>query len=95
MLRDVLHRLHAGSVQITPELRMLDEALGVDQRLEGFARREVVRFAIFFARSRRAGRVRDGEAEAVGVLFEEAVEQSRFAGSRGAGDDDGLVGLEG
>jgi hypothetical protein len=49
----------------------------------------VVVFAIGLAGARGAGGVRDGEAECVGVLREEAVVECAFADTRGAGDDDG------
>jgi hypothetical protein len=35
--------------------------------------------------------MRNAETEAVGVLGEQALEESRFAGAGGTGDDDGAV----
>ena len=49
-----------------------------------------------WCRSRRWSchvRTRDGEAEAVGVLLEQAVQVGRLAGTRGPGDDNGTVGF--
>lgn len=68
---------------------MLDEAVGLDQLLEVVAGDEVVLAAVLLAGARAAGRVRDAEAVAVGVLGEEALEEGGLAGARGAGDDDG------
>lgn len=88
LLRHILHRLHAGPVEITPELRMLDEPVLLDELLECLLRHEIVSDAVLLARSRRARGMRDGEAEAIGILVEEAFEEGGLAGARGAGHDD-------
>lgn len=89
LLGDVLDRLDAGSVEIAPELGMLDESALVHDALEVLPGDEMVFAAVLLARSRAPGRVRDGEAEAVRVFLEEPAQQSRLAGARGARDDDG------
>jgi hypothetical protein len=68
---------------------MLDERVLGDQPLELLLGREVVGHAVLLAVARPARRVRDGEAEAVRVGGEEALQQRGFAGARGPGDDDG------
>jgi len=71
---------------------VLDETVRLDELLESLAGDKVVLATVLLARARAAGRVRDAEAVAVRVLGEEAFEEGRLAGARGAGDDDGAVG---
>lgn len=68
---------------------MLDEPVLLHQLSKVIPRDEVVLAAVLLAGARAAGRVRDAEAVAVGVLGEEALEEGGLAGARGAGDDDG------
>jgi hypothetical protein len=72
---------------------MLHEPVLLHQVLELLRRHEVVVDAVLLARARLARRVRDAEAEAVGVFGEEAVQNGRFSCARGPGYDDGPVGL--
>jgi hypothetical protein len=77
----ILDSLHAGAVKVAAKLRMLDEAILLDQLLELLAGDEVVLAAVLLAGARAAGRVRDAEAVAVGVLGEEALEEGGLAGA--------------
>jgi hypothetical protein len=70
---------------------VLDEAVCLDQLLKVVAGDKVVFATVFLAGARAAGRVRDAEAVAVGVLGEEALEEGGLAGARGARDDDWAV----
>jgi len=70
---------------------VLDKTVRLDQLLEILACDKVVLAPVLLAGARAAGRVRDAEAVAVGVLCEEALEQGGLAGARGAGDNNGAV----
>lgn len=70
---------------------MLDESLLLYQIKELFLGNEVVLAAVLLAAAGCPRGVRDAEAEARGVLVEEALEHGRLAGARGPGDDDGAV----
>ena len=70
---------------------MLNEAIGVHKLSKLLTGDEVVLATVLFARARAAGGVRNAETVALGVLFEEALKESRFAGARRAGDDNGAV----
>ena len=70
---------------------MLNEPVGLDELSELLPRDEVVLAAVLLAGARAAGGVRDAEAVALGVLGEEALEESRLAGAGRARDDDGAV----
>lgn len=54
LLGDVLHRLYAGTIHIAAELRVLDEAIVVNELLEGILGGEVIFATVLFARSGRA-----------------------------------------
>jgi hypothetical protein len=71
LLSDRLDRLHAGTVVVAAELRMLDECILRNELSEVFYGREVIGDTLFLTVARRASRMRDGEAEAVGVGLEE------------------------
>lgn len=60
---------------------VLDEAVLGDFLLESVPRYEVVFAAVLFALARGAGGVGDGEAEAVGVFLEKALEEGGFTGA--------------
>ena len=77
------------AVEIAVHLRPLEEVAALDHAPERRHVDEVVLAAVLLAGARAAGRVRDAEAVAVGVLGEEALEEGGLAGARGAGDDDG------
>lgn len=94
-LRNIFYGLDARPIAVAAKLRMLDEPLLLHQFLEFLGRDKVVFAALLLARAGLARRVRDAEAEAVGVLGEEAVQDGGFACARGAGDYDGAVGVEG
>lgn len=68
---------------------MLNEAIGFYKLCEILPGHKVVFATVLLARARAAGRVRDAEAVALGVLGEEALEEGGLAGAGGAGDDDG------
>ena len=89
LLRNVLDRLDARAVVVAAKLGVLDEALLLHQVQELFLGDEVVLAAVLLAVAGRPGGVRDAEAEARGVLVEEALQHGGLAGARGPGDDDG------
>lgn len=88
LLPHIFHCLHARPVKVAAELRVLDEAVGVDELSEILPRHKVVVPVILLAGAWVARRVRDAEAVAVGVGGEQALEEGRLAGARGAGDHD-------
>lgn len=67
---------------------MLDETILFDELLKLLLADVVVMSAGLFALARLAGRVRDGEAEGVGVSGEEAFEERGLSGAGGAGEDE-------
>jgi hypothetical protein len=80
-LPHILDSLHTSAVEVAAELRVLDEAVRLDKLLEILAGDEVVLATVLLAGARAAGRVRDAEAVAVGVLGEEALEEGGLAGA--------------
>ena len=70
---------------------MLNKPIRLHKLAKLLPRDKVIFTAVLLAGARAAGRVRDAEAVAVGVLGEEALEEGGLAGARGAGDDDGAV----
>ena len=87
LLLNVLYRRNAGAVAVAAKRRVLNEALLCDQVVELLLGHEVVLDAILLRAARVACGVGDTEAEAVRVVFEEALENGRLAGARGAGYD--------
>jgi hypothetical protein len=69
----------AGAVQIAVELRILDERVLRDERLELVPRDEVVGRALDLAGARLAGCVRDGCCEGFRVCFEQSLDECAFA----------------
>lgn len=63
---------------------MLDEPIGLDEFAKLLPRDEVVLATVLLAGARSTGGVRNAEAVALGVLGEEALEESGLAGARGA-----------
>lgn len=70
---------------------MLNKPIGLHELAKLLPRDEMVLAAVLLAGARAAGGVRDAEAVALGVLGEEALEESGLAGAGGARDDDGAV----
>ena len=70
---------------------MLNEPVGLDELSKLLSGNEMVLAAVLLAGARSAGGVRDAEAVALGVLGEEALEESGLAGAGRARDDDGAV----
>jgi hypothetical protein len=95
LLRNVAHRLDARAIAVVSKLGVLDEALLVYQRLEGVLGHEVVLAAVLLAGARCPCGVGYAEAELVGVLFKQALEDGGLAGATGARDDDCAVGIHG
>lgn len=80
---------------IPPELRPLQELARLNPPHELLLGHEMILPPVLLSRTRGAGRVRDGEAEGVGVRGEEAGEEGGLAGARGPADDEGLGGQRG
>lgn len=74
---------------------MLHESLLLHEIQELLFSYEIVFLAILLLSPGPARGVRYAEAEFAGELVEEALQDGGFAGARGPGDDDGLVGGEG
>jgi len=70
---------------------MLNKPIRLDELSKLLSGNEMVLAAALLAGARPAGGVRDAEAVALGVLGEEALEESGLAGAGRAGDDDGAV----
>ena len=94
-LRNIVHRLDTRPIEITSKLCMLNESLLVHQVAKLLLGDKVILDAILFGPSRGARRMRDAEAEFVGELVEQALQDGRLARAAGAGDDDGAVRLDG
>jgi hypothetical protein len=90
---DVVHCLDARAVVVVSELRMLNEALLVNQVEELFLLDKVVFATILLSAARAPRGVRDAEAKLVWVLVEEALEDGGFAGAAGPANDNGAVAL--
>lgn len=81
----------ASSIAIATELGVLHEAVLGNEVLERLHSNVVVVDAILLAGARRASSVRNGQAERIGVLLEEAVIQCSLADARRAGYDEGTA----
>lgn len=86
---NVVQGLHGRAVVLGAELGVLDEAVGLDERLELRDGGEVVFDAVFLGATRVAGGVGDGKGKGGGVVGEEAVQDGGFAGAGGPAEDDG------
>lgn len=81
LLFNVLYGLDTSSVAVAAKGRVLNKPLLLDQIVELLLGDKVVVDAILLTAARAARGVGHAEAEAVGVLFEKALENSRLAGA--------------
>ena len=81
LLGHILHSLNAGSVKIAAKLCMLDEVPVLYELQELIFIGEVVFSSMLFAFSWPSSRVRDGEAEAIGIFLKKTFEESRLSGT--------------
>jgi hypothetical protein len=95
LLCNVAHRLDARAVVVVSKLRMLDEALVVDQLKELLLLDKVVLATILLSTARASRGVRDAEAKLVGILLKQALEDSGLAGAAGTADNNRAVPLHG
>ena len=79
LLGNVVDGLDAGAVRVAAKSGVLNEALLLDEVVESLPRHKVVLAAILLAGTRPTGRVGDAEAEPVGVLLKQALEDGRLA----------------
>lgn len=79
---------------VSAKLRMLHKTLLVHQIQEFLLGHKVVLHGVLFATTRSSGGVRDAEAELIGVVVKQPLEDGRLAGAAGSGDDNGRVGVQ-
>ena len=79
LLCDTFDSFNACSISVIAKFCMFDETFLLDQIQEFLLGHKVVFFAMLFTPSRATGRVRDAEAEFVGILDKEALQNGGFA----------------
>ena len=81
LLSHIFHSLHTRAIEVAAKLCMFDETTIIYQLQERVSICEVVLSAMLFAVSRCTSGMRDREAEAIGILLEQALKESRLSGA--------------